>query len=127
MQEYTGLYHLIQPRDEKLYQFLKKDKFRGTFASILTEPTEKEVNYVLDQLEKMNQSEKDFFNHNELVYNYISYKTYCSCNEDEEVYYSLAEFNLSDITDVPDHNWGLDERIISVIYCNNCLCWKICE
>lgn len=127
MDEFYNNVEIINSRDERYFGFLTKENYRGSYASIYIEPTVKEINYVLDQLEKMNQNEKDFKSRNDLVDSYSYIEAQCVCSDFDFVGFVIASFDVSEITDVPEDDWDDDRRIINVSYCEKCLRWFIYE
>jgi hypothetical protein len=100
---------------------LKIKNFRGAFAYTYEEPTEKELKWLFQNLDKIDW-DKHFSS---------TWKTYCEyCHHPGDEYkesrISTYRISTAEITDVPIEDWDNGgDRGLQIDYCEECHYWVV--
>jgi hypothetical protein len=99
---------------------LNKTNFTHEYAATEIEPTDKEKEYVFNNLEQI-----DFENPIHVIKHYNCYIG-CPCSKDDELSEDVDVFMyLIDIPFVVEN--FEEERTLNVLYCTKCHSWSLCD
>lgn len=104
---------------------MDREKLTNVYASCETDPTPKEVEWVIQNVDVSKTAEEEGKFAYQQTLDYTATSIECGCWEDIDWY---AVYMNEETTDVPKEDWNYSDcRELSLLVCPKCGSWALCD